>query len=375
MGTTAILALSDGRVFHGKALGKQGVSVGEVIFNTGMSGYQEILSDPSYCRQIVTLTYPHIGNTGANSTDVESTHCHTAGLIVRDYPAAYNNWRQESSLHDWMVQQGVVGISEIDTRALTIHLRTHGACAGCIVSGDTYCDEAAAIAEAQAHPSLSGQDLAQHVSCSEPYVWSEGTWRLSGSSPKKDTRYKVVVYDFGVKHNILRLLADRGCELHVVPARTSADSVLAMQPDGVMLSNGPGDPEPCSYAIAAIEKLLETRMPIFGICLGHQLLALANGAQTEKMKFGHHGINHPVQCLQSKRTFITSQNHGFTVSEEALPDCLSVTHRSLFDNTIQGIEHKTLPAFSFQGHPEASPGPHDICSLFDRFTQLMDTHQ
>jgi len=367
----AILALEDGSLFHGIAVGTMGYSSGEVVFNTSMTGYQEILTDPSYCRQLITLTYPHIGNTGTNNEDFESDRVHAAGLIIRDLPDLYRNWRAEQSLQSFLEAQQVVAIAEIDTRRLTRILREKGAQAGCIATGDEL-DAQKAINQAKEFPGLSGMDLAREVTTDALITWDEGGWNLeSGYLPAMDRKYHVVAYDFGVKRNILRMLSDRGCRVTVVPATTLASDVLSMSPDGVFLSNGPGDPEPCGYAIAAIKKIVATDIPVFGICLGHQLLALASGAHTEKMKFGHHGANHPVQDLVSKRVMITSQNHGFAVAEDDLPDNLTVTHRSLFDKSIQGIECMDHPAFSFQGHPEASPGPHDVSPLFDRFIENM----
>ncbi len=374
----ALLALADGTIFRGHAVGSAGQTVGEVVFNTAMTGYQEILSDPSYARQIVTLTYPHIGNTGCNPDDAESGAVHAAGLIVRDVPRLPSNWRSTESLPDYLARQGVVAIAGLDTRQLTRILRDKGAQAGCIIAGPTAAADAAAeqaIASARAFPGLAGMDLAKVVSVRAPYRWEQGSLDLEhGGFARPPSRFHVVAYDFGVKHNILRLLADRGCALTVVPAQTSAAEVLALEPDGVFLSNGPGDPEPCDYAIAAIRTLVEKRMPLFGICLGHQLLGLAVGARTLKMKFGHHGANHPVQELASGRVLISSQNHGFAVDEATLPATVRVTHRSLFDGSNQGIELTDAPAFSFQGHPEASPGPHDVSSLFDRFIALMEAH-
>jgi len=365
----AILALEDGSLFHGISVGATGYTSGEVVFNTSMTGYQEILTDPSYCRQLVTLTYPHIGNTGANSEDFESDRVHAAGLIIRDLPDLYSNFRAEQSLQSFLEQQQVVAIAEIDTRRLTRILREKGAQAGCIAAGDDL-DVDKVIEMAKAFPGLSGMDLAREVTTDALIAWNEGGWKLdSGYQAAAEKKYRVVAYDFGVKRNILRMLTDRGCNVTVVPATTSASDVLAMKPDGVFLSNGPGDPEPCDYAITAIEEIIATGIPVFGICLGHQLLALASGARTEKMKFGHHGGNHPVQDLASKRVMITSQNHGFAVAESDLPGNLRVTHRSLFDKSIQGIERVDHPAFSFQGHPEASPGPHDVSPLFDRFIE------
>lgn len=345
-----------------------------MVFNTSLTGYQEILTDPSYSRQIVTLTYPHIGNVGTNAEDAESTTVAAAGLIIRDASMIASNFRSSQSLEEFLVGNNTVAIAEIDTRRLTRLLREKGAQNGCIVTGDKI-DADAAIAEAKAFPGLKGMDLAKEVTTAESYAWKDGIWHLgSGHDTNKDTRFHVVAYDFGVKHNILRLLVDRGSRVTVVPAKTSAKDVLALKPDGVFLSNGPGDPEPCDYAIAAIKELLDCNIPIFGICLGHQLLALASGAKTLKMKFGHHGANHPVQDLNTGRVMITSQNHGFAVDENSMPACLQATHRSLFDQTLQGIKRTDKPAFSFQGHPEASPGPRDVEILFDQFASMME-HQ
>ena len=368
---TAILALEDGTVFHGVAVGAVGCRLGEVVFNTAMTGYQEILTDPSYARQLVTLTYPHVGNTGVTVEDMESSGVHAAGLIVRNVPLRPSSWRMEESLQRLLERNGVVAIADIDTRKLTRLLRDKGAQRGCLWAEEDV-DPTAAIGRARDFPGLKGMDLAKEVTCSEPYLWRQGGWRVGvGYEEKSDGRFRVLVYDFGVKHNILRHLASRDCEVRVVPASTPAAEVLALSPDGVLLSNGPGDPEPCDYAIAAISKILQAGIPVFGICLGHQLLALACGARTVKMKFGHHGANHPVQELSSGRVMISSQNHGFAVDEASLPSHLRATHRSLFDGSLQGIEHTDLPAFGFQGHPEASPGPHDAKSLFDRFIQMM----
>jgi carbamoyl-phosphate synthase small subunit len=369
----AILVLEDGSVFRGLSIGAEAVSVGEVVFNTAMTGYQEILTDPSYARQLVTLTYPHIGNTGTNDEDEESARIWAAGLIIRDLPLRASNFRMQQSLDDYLRERGVVGIADIDTRRLTRRLRDQGAMNGCLMATATL-DEDEALARAREFAGLKGMDLAREVTTRASHAWTRGSWRLGEGFPEHapgEQRFHVVAYDYGVKRNILRMLVDRGCRLTVVPAQTPADEVLALNPDGVFLSNGPGDPEPCDYAIAAIRDLLETGIPVFGICLGHQLLALASGAKTLKMKFGHHGANHPVQDLRSGRVFITSQNHGFAVDDTALPDCLEVTHRSLFDGTLQGIERRDRPAFSFQGHPEASPGPHEAGVLFDHFIELM----
>ena len=375
MSKPALLALEDGSVFHGVSIGADGQSTGEVVFNTAMTGYQEILTDPSYAEQIVTLTYPHIGNTGVNAEDEESNNIWAKGLVIRDLPFVASNFRSEQSLSEYLESRGIVAIADIDTRRLTRILREKGAQNGCIVAGDNI-DEAAALAAAKDFPGLKGMDLAKEVTTSESYAWDSGEWELGvGHSTVTDTQYHVVAYDFGVKRNILRMLASRGCKLTVVPAQTPAAEVLKLNPDGVFLSNGPGDPEPCDYAIAAIKEILEQKIPVFGICLGHQLLALASGAQTVKMKFGHHGANHPVQCLSSKEVMITSQNHGFAVDEATLPANIRATHKSLFDGSLQGIERTDCPAFSFQGHPEASPGPHDVAPLFDRFIASMGANK
>lgn len=373
MSEAAILVLADGSVFHGKALGATGFTIGEVVFNTSMTGYQEILTDPSYTKQIVTLTYPHIGNTGTNNEDTESNQVYAAGLIIRDLPLQHSNFRSQSSLADYLKQNNIVAISEIDTRRLTRLLRDKGAQAGCIMSVNI--DEAKALELAKSFGSMAGKDLAQEVTCAETYQWTQGEWQLGKGYSKIDNpEFHVVAYDFGVKHNILRMLAERGCKLTVVPAKTSAEAVLALNPDGIFLSNGPGDPEPCDYAIQAIQTLLQSKKPLFGICLGHQLLGLAVGGKTKKMSFGHHGANHPVQDLASQKVLITSQNHGFEVDEHSLPKNVRITHRSLFDNSVQGIELIDQPAFSFQGHPEASPGPNDVAYLFDKFiTQMQAT--
>jgi len=371
----AILALADGTVFYGKGIGAIGTTAGEVVFNTSMSGYQEILTDPSYCRQIVTLTYPHIGNTGINSEDSEAGKVFAAGLVIRDLPLVASNWRSEQSLDAYLKSENIVAISGIDTRKLTRILREKGAQSGCIVTAATSVDlnVEAALAQARAFPGLSGMDLAKVVSTTEPYPWSEGEWRLEeGYVTPDSSRFHVVAYDYGVKRNILRMLAERGCRLTVVPAQTPAAEVLALNPDGVFLSNGPGDPEPCDYAITAISEILAKGIPTFGICLGHQLLALASGARTLKMKFGHHGANHPVKDLESGQVLITSQNHGFAADAATLPANVRVTHVSLFDGSLQGMARTDVPAFSFQGHPEASPGPHDVAYLFDRFISLME---
>jgi carbamoyl-phosphate synthase small subunit len=369
----ALLALEDGSVFRGTAIGAAGQTVGEVVFNTAMTGYQEILTDPSYCQQIVTLTYPHIGNVGTNAEDAESARVYAAGLVVRDLPLTMSNWRAQWSLPEYLRDNGVVAIADIDTRRLTRILRDRGAQRGCIVAGEENFNEAAAIAAARAYPGLKGADLAKVVSTAKPYSWMDGSWRLDAPKGRAPARrpYKVVAYDYGVKFNILRLLADRGCDLTVVPAQTTAAEVLRERPHGVFLSNGPGDPEPCDYAIAAIREFIDAGVPTFGICLGHQLMGLACGGRTVKMKTGHHGANHPVLDIDTGRVMITSQNHGFAVDEAALPSELRATHRSLFDGTLQGIHHRDKPAFGFQGHPEASPGPHDVQPLFDHFIDLM----
>ena len=372
MSEAAILVLADGSVFHGKALGATGFTIGEVVFNTSMTGYQEILTDPSYTKQIVTLTYPHIGNTSTNNEDTESNQVCASGLIIRDLPLLHSNFRSQSSLAGYLKQNNIVAISEIDTRRLTRLLRDKGAQAGCIMSGNI--DEAKALGLAKSFGSMAGKDLAQEVTCAEAYQWTQGKWQLGkGYSIIDNPEFHVVAYDFGVKHNILRMLAERGCKLTVVPAKTSAEAVLALNPDGIFLSNGPGDPEPCDYAIQAIQTLLQSKKPLFGICLGHQLLGLAVGGKTKKMSFGHHGANHPVQDLASQKVLITSQNHGFEVDEHSLPKNVRITHRSLFDNSVQGIELIDQPAFSFQGHPEASPGPNDVAYLFDKFIAQMRT--
>jgi carbamoyl-phosphate synthase small subunit len=369
----AILVLADGSVFRGRSVGAEGSTIGEVVFNTAMTGYQEILTDPSYSRQIVTLTYPHIGNSGINTEDVEADRIHAAGLVVRDVPRLYSNFRANQSLPDYLKSQNIVAIADIDTRRLTRVLREKGAQSGCIMAGAL--DEAAALEAARSFPGLAGMDLAKVVSVSAAYDWSETEWRLGRGYGKQDApRFHVVAFDYGVKRNILRMLAERGCRLTVLPATATAAEVLALKPDGVFLSNGPGDPEPCDYAIRAIAELVAAKLPVFGICLGHQLLALASGAKTVKMKFGHHGANHPVKDLDSGRVAITSQNHGFAVDAATLPANLRSTHVSLFDGSLQGLARTDAPAFSFQGHPEASPGPHDVSYLFDRFIQLMADH-
>jgi len=366
----AVLILEDGTLFSGRSVGSRGESVGEVVFNTAMTGYQEILTDPSYARQFVTLTCPHIGNVGVNADDDESRRVYAAGLVIRDLPLTLSNFRAEESLPVFLCRQGIVAISDIDTRKLTRLLRDRGAMNGCLQAG--MIDPETGLEKARAFPGLKGMDLAREVTTKTPYAWHEGVWRLEGRKGLAPaTRCRVVAYDFGIKHNILRLLREHGCEIQVVPAETTGAEVLALRPDGVFLSNGPGDPAPCGYAIQAIREILAASIPIFGICLGHQLLALAAGARTLKMKFGHHGANHPVMDLVSGQVLITSQNHGFAVDPNGLPDTVRVTHRSLFDGSIQGIELLNAPAFSFQGHPEASPGPHDIQALFERFVVQM----
>lgn len=370
--TQALLALEDGTLFWGTSLGAEGETVGEVVFNTSLTGYQEILTDPSYYKQIVTLTYPHIGNVGVNEEDEESSGIMAQGLIVKDCPPRMSNFRAQKSLPDYLVEQNVVAIADIDTRKLTRILRDKGAQSGVIIAGEEI-DAEAAVNKAKSFRGLKGLDLAKEVTTAESYSWSEGSWRLGvGHTDQSDkSQFHVVAYDYGVKRNILRMLADRGCKLTVVPAKTPAGEVLAMNPDGIFLSNGPGDPQPCDYAIEAISEILTTNIPVFGICLGHQLLALASGAQTMKMKFGHHGGNHPVQDLQSTQVMITAQNHGFAVDGASLPENLKATHKSLFDGTLQGISRTDKLAFSFQGHPEASPGPHDVAPLFDQFIENM----
>ena len=376
----AVLALADGSLFRGISIGAPGSTVGEVVFNTALTGYQEILTDPSYCRQIVTLTYPHIGNYGVSPEDVEAGRVHAAGLVIRDLPLRASNFRQTLTLSQYLQREGTVAIADLDTRRLTRHLRTTGAQNGCIATFGpgqeiTGTDLAHVVEQARAAPSMAGQDLAQAVSVDAPYEWHQTEWALGqGYGSQSAPRFHVVAYDFGVKFNILRMLASRGCRITVVPAQTPAEQVQALQPDGVFLSNGPGDPEPCDYAIRAARTLIDSGLPTFGICLGHQIMALASGARTFKMKFGHHGANHPVKDLDSGRVSITSQNHGFAVDEATLPPNLRATHRSLFDGTLQGLARTDRPAFCFQGHPEASPGPHDIAYLFDRFTALMAQH-
>ncbi len=372
LANSALLVLEDGSVFKGTAIGATGSAVGEVVFNTSMTGYQEIITDPSYAEQIITLTYPHIGNTGTNSEDVEADKIWSKGLIIRDLPLVASNFRNQQTLSEYLEAKGVVGIADIDTRRLTRILRDKGAQNGCIICGDDL-DEAKALDAAKGFPGLKGMDLAKVVSTKEVKTWTEGTWVLGeGYVTPAEAKYHVVAYDYGVKNNILRMLADRGCKVTLVPAQTPAADVLALNPDGVFLSNGPGDPEPCDYAIEAIKTILEKDIPVFGICLGHQLLALASGAKTVKMKFGHHGANHPVKDLKKGTVMITSQNHGFAVDESTLPDNLEVTHISLFDKSLQGIHRTDKPAFSFQGHPEASPGPHEAADLFDHFIDLIE---
>jgi len=373
----ALLALEDGSLFWGRSIGSVGRSVGEVVFNTAMTGYQEILTDPSYARQLVTLTYPHIGNVGVNAEDEESDKIQCAGLIIRDLPLRPSSFRSENSLDDYLRAQGVVAIADIDTRRLTRILREKGAQSGCLLAGDQI-DEQAALDAARAFPGLKGMDLAREVTTRSPYEWAQGSWTLEAGLPgaphpvEEKLPYHVVAYDYGVKRNILRMLVDRGCRLTVVPAQTPAAEIMKLNPDGVFLSNGPGDPEPCDYAIEAIREIVDSGVAVFGICLGHQLLSLASGAQTVKMKFGHHGANHPVQDLDSTEVMITSQNHGFAVDEQSMPANLYATHRSLFDGSLQGVHRTDRPAFSFQGHPEASPGPHDVAPLFDHFIELIE---
>ncbi|QDY40943.1 glutamine-hydrolyzing carbamoyl-phosphate synthase small subunit [Candidatus Pantoea soli] len=375
---SALLVLEDGTQFHGRAIGATGSAVGEVVFNTSMTGYQEILTDPSYSRQIVTLTYPHIGNVGANAADEESSQIHAQGLVIRDLPLITSNFRSEESLSAYLQRNNIVGIADIDTRKLTRLLREKGALNGCIIAGDNP-DAALALQKAQAFPGLKGMDLAKEVTTAETYAWQQGSWTLKAGLPEQQRAdslpFHVVAYDYGAKRNILRMLVDRGCRLTVVPAQTPAEDVLALNPDGIFLSNGPGDPEPCDYAIRAIQAFLQTEIPVFGICLGHQLLALASGAKTVKMKLGHHGGNHPVKDLDNNRVMITAQNHGFAVDDSNLPANLRVTHVSLFDQTVQGIHRTDKPAFSFQGHPEASPGPHDAAPLFDHFIELIEAYR
>ncbi len=372
MSTPAVLALQDGTIFHGMSVGAEGKTIGEVVFNTAMTGYQEILTDPSYCRQIVTLTCPHIGNTGTNSVDMESSQIHASGLVIKDASMLVSSWRAERDFKDFLRSGDTVAIGNIDTRKLTRLIREKGAQSGCIMTGEV--DPETAIEHARKFPGIAGMDLAKFVTTDRMYQWCHGAdfGKRSRIISRRIAPYHVIAYDFGIKRSILRLLSDLDCRMTVVPATTSAQEALALSPDGIFLSNGPGDPEPCDYAIEAIQEILESGVPIFGICLGHQLLALACGAKTVKMKFGHHGANHPVQELESGKVMITSQNHGFTVEEDSLPDNVAASHRSLFDNTLQGIALKDVPAFSFQGHPEASPGPHDLLPLFERFLADMD---
>ena len=366
----AILVLADGSIFRGISIGAEATRSGEVVFNTALTGYQEILSDPSYCQQIVTLTYPHIGNTGTTAEDEEAAKVFANGLVIRDLPLMASNWRNQENLSDYLKRHGIPAIAGIDTRKLTRLLREKGAQNGCLMAGNI--DEAAALASARAFPGLAGMDLAKEVSCARSYEWTDSTWVLGKGFSKLDKpKYHVVAFDYGIKRNILRMLVERGCKVTVLPAQATAQQALALKPDGIFLSNGPGDPEPCDYAIGAIRELLTTGIPIYGICLGHQLLALASGAKTVKMKFGHHGANHPVQDLDSKRVMITSQNHGFAVDGATLPANMRPTHVSLFDGSLQGMARTDVPAFSFQGHPEASPGPHDVAYLFDRFVDMM----
>lgn len=369
--TAAVLVLSDGSVYKGVSIGAKGMAVAEIVFNTAMTGYQEILSDPSYAEQMVTLTYPHVGNTGTNVVDEESAQVFAKGLVIRDYPEVASNWRTEQSLHTYLVQKNVVAISDVDTRAITRKLRKQGSLNACIMAGEVDLDKA--LHAAKTYPGLKGQDLAKAVSCQQKYVWNEGTFQLEKQAFRKSAgkAYQVVCYDFGIKRNILRILHDLGCELTVVPAQTPADEVLSMNPDGVFLSNGPGDPAACDYAIEACRSFLEQKTPLFGICLGHQIMALALGAKTMKMKFGHHGANHPVENCADKTVLITSQNHNFAVADDSLPDTLTVTHRSLFDGSVQGVKHQTLNAYGFQGHPEASPGPHEAKKIFEPFIEAM----
>ncbi|MCB5184881.1 glutamine-hydrolyzing carbamoyl-phosphate synthase small subunit [Methylobacillus gramineus] len=372
--TPAVLVLADGTVFRGISIGALGQTVGEVVFNTSITGYQEILTDPSYTKQIVTLTYPHIGNVGVNREDVESDRVYASGLVIRDLPLIDSNWRSEQSLSEYLAENNVVAIADIDTRKLTRILREKGAQAGCIIAGEL--DEAQALELARSFPGLAGMDLAKVVSRKEAGTFESGEWKLeSGYDQPGVSTFNVVAFDYGVKHNILRMLVERGCKVTILPAQATAEQALALKPDGIFLSNGPGDPEPCDYAISAINTLVETGIPVFGICLGHQLLALASGAKTVKMKFGHHGANHPVQDVEDKRVFITSQNHGFAVDPDSLPANVKTTHVSLFDGSLQGITRTDKPAFSFQGHPEASPGPNEMSYLFDRFINLMEQHK
>lgn len=375
MESPAYLVLEDGTIFQGTAIGAQGTADGEVVFNTSISGYQEILTDPSYCKQIVTLTYPHIGNVGVNQLDWESTRIYAAGLVIRDLPSTYSSWRGEQSLTEYLCQHNIIGIAEIDTRSLTRRLREKGALNGVIATGDLNPEDL--IKRAQDFPGLKGMDLAKEVTTSEAYVWSEGVWDMQSNdyvTRNNEPTFKVIALDYGIKHNILRILSDLGCELHVLPAQTSFEEIRKLEPHGVFLSNGPGDPEPCEYAITMIREVINAGIPMFGICLGHQLFGLACGAETVKMKFGHHGANHPVKDLNSGRVMISSQNHGFAVDDRTLPETLIPTHRSLFDGSLQGMRHRDFPAYSFQGHPEASPGPHDVRAQFQPFIDAMRVH-
>jgi len=373
----AFLVLADGSLFKGSSIGSSGHATGEVVFNTAMTGYQEILTDPSYMGQMVTLTYPHIGNTGANAEDSESSQCYASGLIIRDLPTLASNWRMQETLQQYLVRNNVVAIADIDTRRLTRLIREKGAQNGCILVGEaSEANVGRARALARSAPNMAGLDLARVVSCKQAYEWNQSVWALAtGYGTQTDPGFHVVAYDYGIKHNILRMLAERGCRVTVLPAQATSADALALKPDGVFLSNGPGDPEPCDYAIRAIQEVIAADVPVFGICLGHQLLALASGARTTKMKFGHHGANHPVQDLATKKVFITSQNHGFAADEKSLPENLRITHVSLFDGTCQGLERTDKAAFSFQGHPEASPGPHEVGYLFDRFIGMMKTNR
>ena len=373
----AFLVLADGSLFKGSSIGSSGHATGEVVFNTAMTGYQEILTDPSYMGQMVTLTYPHIGNTGANAEDTESSQCYASGLIIRDLPTLASNWRMQETLQQYLVRNNVVAIADIDTRRLTRLIREKGAQNGCILVGEaSEANVGRARALARSAPNMAGLDLARVVSCKQAYEWNQSVWALAtGYGTQTDPGFHVVAYDYGIKHNILRMLAERGCRVTVLPAQATSADALALKPDGVFLSNGPGDPEPCDYAIRAIQEVIAADVPVFGICLGHQLLALASGARTTKMKFGHHGANHPVQDLATKKVFITSQNHGFAADEKSLPENLRITHVSLFDGTCQGLERTDKAAFSFQGHPEASPGPHEVGYLFDRFIGMMKTNR
>ena len=374
MATSAYLVLEDGTIFQGISIGADGTTEGEVVFNTSMTGYQEILTDPSYCKQIVTLTYPHVGNVGANQEDWESTKLYSAGLVIRDLPVTTSSWRSEQSLQEYLISHNIVAIANIDTRSLTRRLREKGSLNGVIATGEVKIDNL--LKQAQSFAGLKGMDLAKHVTTNEAYAWRESVWSISdGYAASGKAIYKVVALDYGVKHNILRILTDLGCEVEVLPATTSFEELSALKPDGVFLSNGPGDPEPCDYAITMIKKVIEANIPTFGICLGHQLFGLACGASTVKMKFGHHGANHPVKDLESGRVMISSQNHGFAVDESSLPDTLIPTHRSLFDGSLQGVRHRDVPAYSFQGHPEASPGPHDVRELFQPFVDAMESRR